>query len=311
MKATKPSYLTQIVILTGACFASGWVAKQATFMSGEIALVYPSSGIALAAVLILGYRSWPAVALGSFAYALATATGNAADTFGAKTVANVLGNTVGALTCAYLLQRLISFRNSMDRVKDVAGFVAMACLLGTTLSAAFKVASLLYVGELERDQMLDSLITWWMPNAMGCLILTPFLLSWASPTASPWNAKMLLEGLLCAAGLIGGTLVSFNSWYTFGIQNYPFAYMPYPFLVWAALRFGQRGASTGTFIVAVLAIHALLNGRGPFVTPNERDSLVIIGTYLGILSVANLLLGAFTFDRQRASVAPEAQPAST
>ena len=311
MKATQPSYITRLVILTGVYFAAAWVSKQATFMSGEVALVYPAFGISLAALLVYGYRFWPAIAWGTFVYALATASGNAADTFGAKTVADVLGNTVGALTCAYLLQRMIAFRNPMNRVKDVAGFVTLACLLGTTVIAAFKVVGVLYAGELDRDQMLDSLFIWWMPNAMACLIITPFVLAWASPTVAPWNPKMFLEGLLCAAGLIGGTLISFNSWYTYGIQNYPFAYLPYPFLVWAALRFGQRGAATGTFIVAVLAISTLLDGRGPFVTPNERDSLVIIGSYLGILSVANLLLGAFTFDRQRSSLPPEVQPVSS
>lgn len=65
-------------------------------------------------------------------------------------------------------------------------------------------------------------------------------------------------------GLVAGTLISFNSWFVYGIQNYPLAYLPYPFLVWGALRFGQRGAATGTLLVSALAIHSFLSGRGPF-----------------------------------------------
>ena len=87
---------------------------------------------------------------------------------------------------------------------------------------------------------------------------------------------------LCAAGLVGGTLISFDTWFVYGIQQYPLAYLPYPFLVWGALRFGPRGAATGTLLVAALAIYSLLQKRGPFVTGNEADSLRLVGGYIGI-----------------------------
>ena len=66
------------------------------------------------------------------------------------------------------------------------------------------------------------------------------------------------EAAVCGPGLVGGTLISFNSWFVYGIQNYPLAYLPFPFLVWGALRFGQRGATTGTLLVSALAIYSLL-----------------------------------------------------
>jgi integral membrane sensor domain MASE1 len=92
---------------------------------------------------------------------------------------------------------------------------------------------------------------------------------------------------------VGGTIISFNSWYAYGIQNYPFAYLPYPFLVWGSLRLGPRGAALGTCIVAAFSIASLLQGRGPFVTGGvERDSLMLIGTYVSILALTNLMLGA-------------------
>ena len=89
----------------------------------------------------------------------------------------------------------------------------------------------------------------------------------------------------------------------YGIQNYPLAYLPFPFLVWGALRFGQRGATTGTLLVSVLAIHSLLRGRGPFVTSTEADSLMLIGSYIGVLAVTNMLLAAAAAERERAEFA--------
>src|ERR1043165_7319362 len=105
--------------------------------------------------------------------------------------------------------------------------------------------------------------------------------------------------MLCSAGLVGGTLLSFNSWFVYGIQNYPLAYLQFPFLIWSALRFGQRGATTGTLLVSCLAIHSLLRGSGPFMTGSEQNSLMLIGSYIGILAVTNMLLAAATTERQQ------------
>ncbi len=85
-----------------------------------------------------------------------------------------------------------------------------------------------------------------------------------------------------------------------GFKIIPLAYLPFPFLVWGALRFGQRGATTGTLLVSALAIHSLLHGRGPFVTTTEKDSLMLIGSYIGILAVTNMLLAAAAAERRAA-----------
>ena len=97
-----------------------------------------------------------------------------------------------------------------------------------------------------------------------------------------------------------GTLVSFDSWFVYGIQSYPLAYLPFPFLFWGALRFGQRGATTGTLLVSALAIYSLLHRRGPFVADREVNSLMLIGSYIGTLAITNLLLAAASAARRKA-----------
>jgi len=111
---------------------------------------------------------------------------------------------------------------------------------------------------------------------------------------------LIVEAIICGVCLMGGTLISFNSWFVYGIQNYPLAYLPFPFLVWGALRFGQRGATAGTLLVSALAIYSLLQGIGPFVTNTETDSLMLIGSYIGILAVTNMLLAAAAAERRAA-----------
>ena len=298
MKTTQTLSLTtatRVVILTAFYFVGGLVGKEASFLSGSVALVWPPSGIALAAILLFGYRFWPGVALGAVLFSLMNGV-----PFGFFTFGTAVGNTIGAVVCVFLLKRFTAFNNSMETTRDVTGYIGLACILGTTVNAAFNVVGLIYGGEESWDNLLPGLLEWWVPNALAGLVVAPFIVTWATASQIRWNSRLIAEALICGAGLIAGTLISFNSWFVYGIQNYPLAYLPFPFLLWSALRFGQRGASTGTLLVSALAIYSLLRGRGPFVAGTEKESLMLMGSYIGILAVTNMLLAAAANERRRA-----------
>ena len=274
--------------------------RECVFMSGKAMLVWPPAGIALACILLFGYHYWPGVAVGAFLLAVISH-----KTWGYFSVATSIGSTLGAIVCAYLLDRFIRFRHTMDRVKDVAGFLVLACVLGTTLNAAFNAVGMCYDKQASWDDLFSGMLEWWIPNTMASLIVTPLLLTWGSASEFLWTPKRIISASMCGIGLIAGTLVSFNSWYVYGVENYPLAYFPYPFLVWSALQFKQRGATAATFIVSVLAIRSLLNNYGPFVAYSQLESLVLLGTYLGVLAITNMLLAALAAEHERAELALE------
>ncbi|HEY5043586.1 MAG TPA: MASE1 domain-containing protein [Verrucomicrobiae bacterium] len=286
---------TRVVVLIALYFIGGLVGKETSFLSGSVALVWPPAGIALAAILLFGYRFWPGVALGAVLFSFMNGM-----PFGFFTFGTAIGNTMGAIVCAFLLKKFIAFDNAMERTRDVTGYIGLACFLGTTVNAAFNVVSLAYSGAVKWDDLFSTTMVWWVPNALAGLVVAPFIITWATPSATRWNVKLMLEAAICGAGLVAGTLISFNSWFVYGIQNYPLAYLPFPFLVWGALRFGPRGATTGTLLVSALAIYSLVRGTGPFVTHTETDSLMLIGSYIGILAVTNLLLAAAAAERRAA-----------
>ncbi len=287
-----------MVILTACYFVGGLLGKEASFLGGSIALVWPPAGIALAAILLFGYRFWPGVALGAVLFSFTNGM-----PFGFFTLGTAVGNTVGAIVCTFLLRNFIAFQNAMERTRDVTGFIGLACFLGTTVNAAFNVVGLAYAGTVSWEHLFPTILEWWVPNALAGLVVAPFIIAWATPSATRWDARLIAEAAICGAALVAGTLISFNSWFVYGIQNYPLAYLPFPFLVWGALRFGQRGATTGTLLVSVLAIYSLLQKRGPFVTGTETESLMLIGSYIGILAVTNMLLAAAATERRQAESA--------
>src|SRR5271169_6224425 len=139
---------TRVVVLIAFYFLGGLVGKETVFLSGNVTLVWPPAGIALAAILLFGYRFWPGVALGAVLFTFVNGT-----PFGFFTLGTAIGNTMGAVVCAYLLKKFIAFDNAMERTRDVTGFIGLACFLGTTVNAAFNVVSLVYSGEVKWDNL--------------------------------------------------------------------------------------------------------------------------------------------------------------
>ena len=291
------SAITRAVLLIALYFLSGLLGKKTAFLSGSISLVWPPAGIALAATLLFGRQFWPVIGIAIGAVVFTYLDGQPFVFF---TVGTALGNTVSAIVCAYLLERFITFDNAMERTRDGAGFILLACGLGTTVNAMFNAVSLVYARKLPENVPLQDVLEWWVPNALAVLVVTPAIITWATPSSIRMNFWRGCEAVVCAAGLIGGTLISFDTWFVYGLSQYPLAYLPYPFLAWSALRFGPRGAATGTLLVAVLAIYSMVERRGPFVTGNEADSLRLIGCYIGIVAVSNLLLASASTERRRA-----------
>ncbi|HWC60211.1 MAG TPA: PAS domain S-box protein [Verrucomicrobiae bacterium] len=288
---------TRVVMLVALYFLGGLLGKQASFLSGSMVLVWPPAGIALAAILLYGYGFWPGVAFGAVLFAFINGTPLGFFTFG-----TAIGNTMGAIICTYLLKRFGRFNSAMERTRDVTGYIALACFLGTTVNAAFNFVGLIYSGAESWDHLGNGTLMWWVPNGLAALVVAPLIITWATPTSRPWNGRLIVEAVICGLGLFGGTFLSFNSWYVQGIQNYPLAYLPYPFLIWAALRLGPRGATAGTFVVTSMAVYSLLQGTGPFVANGERESLMLIGSYIAILAITNLLLAAGAAERRQAEL---------
>jgi PAS domain S-box-containing protein len=292
---------TRVVMLTALYFLGGLLGNELSFFKETFALIWPPAGIALAAILLFGYRYWLGVAIGALLFA--AMNGKPVCYF---TVGTAIGNTMGAVICAYLLERLVKFDPAMERSRDGAGFILLACGLGTSINALFNVFSLVYDHTIHQEDVFPQVVAQWVPNALAALVITPVVITWAVPTHVRLTRWRALEAFICTAGLIGGTLIAFETWFAYGPEQYPLAYLPYPFLAWSALRFGPRGATASTFLVAALAIHSLLMGRGPFFIDTGNPlkdldySLRLLGCYLGVMAVSNLLLASASTERRRA-----------
>jgi PAS domain S-box-containing protein len=289
------SYAAQLVTLAAAYFCAAKLGLTMAFVAEQVSVVWPPTGIALAALLLYGYRLWPGIALGAF---LANATANEPITTGAGIA---IGNTLEALVGAWLLRTLAKFDPALGRVRDVLNLVVLAAGVSTMLGATVGAASLCLAGVKPWTSYPAMWSVWWLGDALGNLVVAPLLLTWAGWRGAPWRARRVAEAGALLLGLMGVSLLVFAG--PRGLLSfYPLAYAVFPLVIWSALRFGQPAATLITFVASSLAIWGTVAGYGPF-APTTHESLILAQIFMGVVAVTALVLGAVTVERERAKEA--------
>jgi len=287
-------YLAQVVALTAVYLLAGRFGLAMDAVSGFASLVWPPAGIALAALLLWGPALWPGVAVG----ALLVNLWAGAPLLVAAGIAT--GNTVEALLGSWALRRIPGFRPSLERLRDVLGLVLLAAALSTTLSATVGVLSLFLGRIISVEQLSLTWSAWWMGDALGDLVVAPLVLVWASHPAVRPEPRNLQELAALAVALLGAGLFVFASAPTGPTEAFLQPYLLAPPLLWAALRFHQRGAVSGLFLVAVLAVAGTSLGLGPFHTGTLLERLRGLQAFITLLAPTLMVLAAVTVERTRA-----------
>ena len=288
-------YLLKVIILAVVYHLAARLGLKMAYVQVNTSPVWPPTGIALAALLVFGYNLWPGVSLGVLLGSLLT---------GAPlgiALGMTLGNTLEALAGAFFLKRFVGFHNEIDRIQDVVGLVLVS-VFSTAISASIGTATLMLTGGVGQEYIANWL-TWWIGDLLGALVVAPLLLAWTFLPSFRTRKRMYIEG-----GILLGLLAA-TTWYVFSSQPYAgifhqaMIYVIFPFMIWAALRLGQRGAATAIFLVSGIAIWGTSQGMGPFSLESKNDSLVLLQTFMGVVSLTSLILAAATIERRKAAEA--------
>jgi PAS domain S-box-containing protein len=291
-------YLLRVVALAVAYYAVARLGLRYASIGQSISLVWPPTGLAIAALVILGRGAWPGVAAGAFLANAATSIPLAAA------AAIAAGNTLEAVVAATLLTRAAGNRPRLDAMGTVRTLVLVAAPLGALASALIGVSALTVTGALPAAGAPSAAAVWWTGDLLGALIVAPLLLAWLVDLPStravrgPVEVALLCVGTVLAAELGLGHLLPVPAL----LRRFDYPYLLFPFVVWAALRFGGRGASLMTFVVSVVAVWRTVAGGGPFNGITGGGTLFAVGCYLGIVAVTGLLLAAaVTHERETAT----------
>jgi integral membrane sensor domain MASE1 len=266
-------------------FASAKLGLTLAFASPSVTAVWPPTGIALAILVLWGRWLWPGVLVGAF---LANVTTDV-PVYTAAGIA--VGNTLEAVIGAFLLDRF-GFRPSLRHLRDIFALVVLAGVLSTAISATIGVASL-SLGDSLSGGALSSWRTWWLGDMGGDLLVASLIFV----LVTHWPYRDLpggaVEAVAALVALLATALVVFS-------HETPAAYLIFPLMAWAALRFLQPGACVAAVAVAAVAVAFTANDSGPFVRPSQDDSLLLAQSFSAIIGLTGMILATATSERRQA-----------
>lgn len=253
----------------------------------QVTAVWPPTGIALAALLVFGYRIWPGIWIGAFASN--AITGEPWLTAAAIACGNTLAPVLGTA-----LVRRVGFDAAMERVRDVLALALLGSVAAMIVSAGNGTVQLALSGIVSWHAFPHVFALWWSGDAMGVLLVAPLLLTW---TATPklHHTVRANELLLFALAILALRWLALE-------EHWALGYPIYPLIIWSALRFTQRVTSAAIVFIAATTIWAFAHDLvAPFPTSGSFDErLAQLVIFMAVFAVTGLVLGAVVAERRSA-----------
>lgn len=281
----------KILIVAAAYYVTARLSLRLALVGESVTPVWPPTGIALVALLWFGRRVWPGIALAAFFVNLPISTSPAV----AASIA--LGNTLAPLFACFLLDR-VGFQPRLERLRDALAIVFLGALTGMLVSATVGATTLFVSGALMATGFAGTWSVWWTGDAMGVLIVAPFLLTIRSIRPREWSLGRRAEAIAVLGALVAVSLLVFRS-------ELQVIYLVFPLIIWAAWRFRQHGATGAALLASGVAVWAAVEGTGPFARGSLLDKMFVLQAFNATVALASLVLAALLAERERAHRALE------
>lgn len=294
------SYWLRAGCLAICFFLAARLSTTALNIEATASPLWPPAGIALTALLLFGSNLWIGVAMGALWASLA-------DKVPVQfSIVLCLGSALQAFVGSYFLRR--RWERSLQlydwQLDDLLMFLGIGVILTPMLNATYSTLVGYGFGVLELQEMVPNAIVIWLGDGMGILVFTPLLLA----LAAGWKHTITLriaprwELGLCLGALVVVSALVFGAQTGSAIAKYPLEYLPFPFVVWAALRLGLRGTTLASFLVSVIAVTGAVHRGGPFITKAEgnlNEAILLLQIYTAVISITALVLSVVVTERQQ------------
>ncbi len=255
---------------------------------GNVTPLWPPSGIALAAVIMYGYRVWPGILFGAiigttWAFFDSSSIAGIARTSLAGTII-AIGVTLQGIAGGYLIKKYIQIDQIFKQPINILKFFILSilsCVIGSTIGATTLTA----FGLGEWSRFLTIWLTWIVGDSAGILVFTPFILTWFKYPLFTLSSNRLYESILLIALLFMTTRVIIT-------LPYNLAYTFIPFLIWGAFRFGPHGTTFTLLAISLIADAMTILGFGPFVHETRNESLIGVQFYIAVVGLTGLIMSS-------------------
>lgn len=288
----------QIALVAILYFLAGKLGALVSVANGTVSPVWPATGLANTAVLLLGYRLALGVYLGGAAFVLVqTQNPEAAILVG-------FANLVECTLTAYLIRRFISKGFPLSTSSHVFRYTLLGALIPCCLGGAMGASSMCLSGVSPWANWTILFSIWSLGDFMGAMIVAPFMLTWFYHPLRRADPQTLIEaGAMTLLLLAGNFLIFFSKPLSLPMADYhfPLVFLSVPMLIWAAFRFEQHGAVSAILLTSVLAIveTTQVTGSGPGPMGLPHRSILLVQYYMAVTTITILVLAAAASETHR------------
>ncbi len=296
-RADRPvALLCANALSAAAYFALGVLTDLFFRQSGFFpAPLWPAASLSVAAVMVLGWRAWPGIFLGSLAANHVVFDATLIEAAGVS-----VGNAFGPVAGVLLAQRLAGPLTPLPGLRPVASFALGVIGMHAALSAGCGVAVLFAAGTVPADRVLPVFVRWWLSDAGGTLVLAPAVLLWMLDRGIGASRGRLAELTAVSAVTLAGGAALFTGVRAVDQSNAALPFLLLVPLAWAAMRFLLRDAYTLFSVLVLLMVGGTAMGNGPFAAPGIETPMLFVGVFIVTTALTVLSCGAQANDRRRA-----------
>jgi PAS domain S-box-containing protein len=266
-----------------------------TFQPHPVSVLWPPNSILVAALLLTPLRWWWFILLAAFPAHLAAQLQS--DVPPMMIVCWFISNASEALIGAGLTRYAIGGPLRFHSLRKVGIFCLCVVFVGPFLSSFLDAAFVVW-NHWGHDGYLELIRVRLSSNAVSALIIVPLIVTWVTDGAQPLRTASRSRYLEACVLFLGLFAVSYVVLYELRAgANLELLFLPLPFLLWAAVRFGALGGSTAISIVGFLAIWSASHGHGPFSRETAEQSALSIEIFLIGVGIPLLFLSALIEER--------------
>jgi PAS domain S-box-containing protein len=287
----------KVLILAALYFLVGYFSLKLSIPSTNITPIFPAASVAFIGIYFWGYRAWPGLALGSLSidFAVHITGSNTIDFYESISIGIATGVVLQTLFVVWTFKKYCNPPQFFNSVQNILWFAVLPTGIGAFISPLIGTIAVSLNGVGDWSSFGAYIASGWLAESTGILTIIPVF--WVtvfkhSSIDLPIKKNVFEYFLFVFFIFITGQIV-FGK--VIGAPNYPLVYSLFPFLVWAAFRFGSLATLLTALTICCFSVWGSLNEGGPFVGRSSFETLVLLQAYCWFVMVTALvLIGAVT-----------------
>jgi len=278
------TYLLPPIAVAVGYYLLGWLSSIFANAAGTVTVIWPSSGLAIVAVLLFRKYTWIGVLIGAFATSFIFR-----DSIYLSFL-TACANTLETVISAWILRKT-NFSTSLERINDYLIFLLVAAGIGPIVGVLLGILELYFFNYIQEQNVLYIFLRWWMAHGIGVLMVAPTLLIWRFPSQIYLHSKKHIIELiiLILFSIVIGQIVFLDLFHDV-LGQYVYGFWILPSIAWVAVRFNRLYTTLFLLLISFQSLYGSFLGIGFFADAIQKTELINLWIFNAMIYITGMTI---------------------